>query len=281
MGKIIIVPNSLEDIKLFKDKVDGYIIGINGLSINSNYNIDDLNILKLISDKEIFINIDKNLHNSDLNKVKDILIELNNYNIKAVMYYDVAVLNIYKGLNLKYDLVWNQEHATTNYNTINYWYDEGVKYTYISSDITLNEIKEIVNNTKSKLMMPCFGYLPMFVSKRHAVKNYLDYFNLNDNSKINYIEKENKIYPIIDNELGTKVYSNNILNSILFINKISVDYFVLNEFNIDSTLFLQIIDMFKNVNKDSELEYEDKINSLFNNINHGFLNTKTIYRVKK
>ena len=240
MSKFLMVPNSLDDIKLFKDKVDGFIVGINSLSINSNYNIDDLDILNVIGDKEIFINIDKNLHNNDLNKVKNILIKLNNYNVKAVMYYDVAVLNIYKELKLKYDLVWNQEHATTNYNTINYWYDEGVKYTYISSDITKEEIKEIVNNTDSKLMITCFGYLPMFASKRHIVKNYLEYFNLKDNSKINYIEKENKVYPIVDNNFGTKVYSSNILNSIIYLNEINVDYYVLNEFNIDSNLFLQV-----------------------------------------
>ena len=145
MGKILVLPNSLDDINILKDKVDGFIIGIEGLSINSNYNISDLSILNTIMDKDIFIYMDKNLHNNDLENVRDILIELDNYNIKGVLYYDVAVLNIYKNLDLKYDLVWSQEHATTNYNTINYWYDEGVKYTFLSSDITLDEIKDIVN----------------------------------------------------------------------------------------------------------------------------------------
>ena len=56
----------------------------------------------------------------------------------------------------------------------------------------------------------------MFVSKRHLIKNYLEYFHLSDNSKINYIEKEDKIYPIIDDNISTSVYSNNILNGIKY-----------------------------------------------------------------
>ena len=95
---------------------------------------------------------------------------------------------------------------------INYWNSKGSKYAYISSDITEEEIIKIIENSKSKLLVTLFGHLPMFVSKRHIVKNYLEYFKLEDKSSLNYIEKENKIYPIIDNFVGTQVYSNNILN---------------------------------------------------------------------
>ena len=45
--------------------------------------------------------------------------------------------------------------------------------------------------------------------------------------------------------------------------------------------FISVIEMFKSVNKDNVLEYEDKINKLFRNVDNGFLNTKTIYKVKK
>ena len=39
--------------------------------------------------------------------------------------------------------------------------------------------------------------------------------------------------------------------------------------------------MFKSVNEDNVEEYNEKINGMFNNVDTGFLNTKTIYRVKK
>jgi len=283
MSKILTIPSNLEDIKKTKKLVDGFIIGIKDMCVNTNYciGIDELEILEMLNDKDIFISINKNMHSKDLELVKEILIKLNNYNIKGVLYYDVAVLNIYNKLDLNYDLVWSQEHLTTNYNTINYWNSMGSKYAYISSDITEEEIIKIKEKSKSKLLITLFGYLPMFVSKRHIVKNYLEYFKLEDKSNINYIEKEDKIYPIIDNSIGTQVYSSNILNGIKSSLNINVDYIVLNSFGIELDKFMSVTQMFKTVNKDNVEEYNDKINNMFSNVDYGFLNTKTIYRVKK
>lgn len=281
MSKIITIPSSIEEIDKTVDLVDGFIIGIKDMCVNTNFVIDDLSILNKYSDKDIFISLNKNIHEFDLAKVKNILLELNKYNIKGVLYYDIGLFNIYKGLDLNYDLVWSQEHLVTNYNTINYWNSFGVNYAYLSSDITEEEIITITKNSKSKLLVNLFGYLPMFVSKRHVIKNYLDYFNLSDNSTINYIEKEDKLYPIIDNNVGTQVYSSNILNGIKSYLNIKTDYVVLNSFNIELNKFIEVIKMFKSVNEGNVLKYYNKINSMFNNIDDGFLNTKTIYRVKK
>ncbi len=283
MNKIITLPSDFNEIEKTKDLVDGYIIGIENMCVNTNLciSIDDLDILKKYTSKDIFISINKNMHNSDLDKIKEILIELNNYNIKGVLYYDVSVLSIYKSLNLNYDLVWAAEHLTTNYNTINYWNDFGVNYTYLSSDITEEEIITISKKSKSKLMVTLFGYLPMFVSKRHIVKNYLEYFKLEDNSKINYMKKEGKTYPIVDNDIATQVYSDSILNGIKSYININVDYVILNGFDIDLDKFIEVIKLFKSVNKNNVLEYYNKINNMFVNTSLGFLNTKTIYKVKK
>ena len=278
--KILIYPKNIQEIEKTKHLVDGYIIGIKDMSVNANMYIEDLTMLKDIN-KDVFIALNKNMHNSDLQKVKQILIDLNNYNIKGVLYYDIAILSIYKSLDLNYDLVWSQEHLTTNYSTINYWNKLGVNYTYLSSDITEEEIIEITKNTKTKLIVNLFGYLPMFVSKRHIVKNYLEYFKLNDNSDVNYMTKEGKVYPIIDNNIGTTVYSNNILNGINTSLNIDVEYIALNSFGINTDDFINVIEMFKSVNKDNVSVYEEKINNMFNNIDNGFLNTKTIYKVKK
>ena len=283
MSKVLTIPCSLKEIEKTINLVDGFIIGIKDMCVNTNFCIDieELDLLNKLKDKDIFISLNKNMHNKDLEVVKEILIKLNNYNIKAVLYYDIGVLNIYNKLDLNYDLVWSQEHLTTNYNTINYWNSKGSKYAYISSDITEEEIKKITEKSKSKLLVTLFGYLPMFVSKRHIVKNYLEYFKLDDESNINYIEKEDKTYPIIDNSIGTQVYSNNILNGIKSSLNINVDYIVLNSFGIELDKFINVIEMFKTVNKNNLEEYNDKINNMFTNVDYGFLNTKTIYRVKK
>ncbi len=283
MPKIITVPSSIDEINKTLDIIDGFIIGIDNMSVNTNLNIpiNNISILDDYKDKDIFISLNKNMHNIDLKHLKDIMIKLSNYNIKGVLYYDVAVLQIYKEIKPSYELVWSQEHSTTNYSTINYWYEKGAKYTYLSSDITFEEIKEIKQNSKSTLLVNLFGYLPMFVSKRHIVKNYLNYFKLKDSSKINYMEKENKIYPIIDKEIGTMCYSNNILNGLKYSLDLLDCYIVLNSLDIDLDKFICVINLFRNINSKNIEESNNKINNMFNNVDLGFLEKKTIYKVKK
>ena len=279
--KLLTLPSSIDEINRTKDKVDGFIIGIKDMCVNTNFCVDNLSILNSLTDKDIFISMNKNMHNSDLSHVEELLLELNNYPIKGVLFYDIGVLNIYNRLNLNYELVWSQEHLTTNYNTINYWNSKGAKYVMLSNDITFEEIKDIEENSKSKLIVQLFGYLPMFVSKRHIVRNYLNQFDLHDNSSVNYMEKEGNTYPIIDDNVGTHVYSAHILNGVGYTNKTNCEYILLNSFNIDIDDFIKVIEMFKNVNESNSKEYEERINSMFSNTNLGFLDTKTIYRVKK
>ena len=120
----------------------------------------------------------------------------------------------------------------------------------------------------------------MFVSKRHIVRNYLNQFNLSDNSSVNYMEKEGNTYPIVDDSVGTHVYSSHILNGIEFVNKLNVEYILLNGFDIETDKFISVIEMFSSVTDSNLSDYKERINSMFSNTNLGFLETKTIYRVK-
>ena len=279
--KLMSIPSSIMEIKDTLDYVDAFLIGIKGLCVNMNLCVDTsevADILKIIGDKELFICLNKNMCNDDIDILKDTMKELNDYNIKAIFYYDVGVLNIYNSGNYNYDLVWASEHATTNYDTINYWNGFGVKYCMVSSDITINEVYDIRKMTSCNLIVPIFGYMPMFNSKRHIVKNYLDFFNLEDDSNINYIEKEDKVYPIIDDDLGTTVYTNYILNGIGEydnLDKNGIDYALFSGFNIDSEKFIDVLKLL------GSNDSYDKINSLFNNCGTGFMYQETIAKVKK
>ena len=268
------MPSNLEQVNL---NCDGVIMGIRGLSVNMPIYYE-LNDLKNI-DKEIFVALNKNMFNEDLKYLEQTLLDLNNYNIKAVIYYDISVVNLSKKLDLNYELVWSQEHMTTNYDTTNFWYNNGAKYAYISSDITLREMLEIKDNTKSILLTNVFGYIPLFNSKRRLITNYLKTFKLKNNSKINYMKKEGHSYPIID-DFGTTVYSDFILNGLEESLSLNYDYLVLNSFKIDDEKFSLVLELFKNVTKNNLSEYEEKMNKLFDNLGKGFFYEETVYKVK-
>ena len=283
MSKLLVIPSSKKDLNL---DVDGFIIGIKNLSVNANFYIDIKNIEKIIKKikddkKEVFILLNKNIFNKDLKLLEEALIKLNNLNIDGLLYYDISVLSLVTKLNLNIPLIWSQEHLTTNYLTCEFYKEKNVKGVYLSAEITLKEIEEITHNTTLKTIVPIFGYLPMFSSKRHVVKNYLNTFKLKDKSKTNYIEKENKLYPIIDNKNEVTVYNSHILNGLGEYLDLKVDYVTLNSFNIDSLKFRKIIKMFKTANKNNVKTYDEEINKMFNNVDKGFLYKETIYKVKK
>ncbi len=267
MSKIAAVINNLDEAKNIKDYVDAYLVPLTDLSINytNTFSLKEIEtIIKL--DKEVFAIINKNIHNNELTLLEKNLKEIEKLNINGIIFYDVALVNLKNKLNLKTPLVWNQEHLSTNYGTVNYWYNKGVKYAYLSSELTKREIDEIKNNTKAKLFVNVFGYIPMFTSKRHLVKNYLDTFNLNSNNK-NTIRKEGKIYPINDTNLGTTVYSDYILNAV-DIDFSNIDYLVFNSNLIDENDFQNVLKNYQN-HKDNNFPKET-----------GFLYRETIYKVK-
>ncbi len=268
--KILIMPSSLEQAKTLGD---GVIVGIKGLSVNCPCYFD-VSDLKEIN-KDIFVTLNKNIHNNNLEHLKDVLIKLNDLNIKGVIFYDLSILNLKDKLNLNYDLIWHQEHMTTNYKTVNLMYDLGVSYAYLSSDITLREMLEIKNNTDSKLFINGFGYQPMFASRRNLVKNYLNTFNLKSDDNL-MISKEGKRYYIEDDSNGTFVYTNFILEGLK--ESLNFDYVVLNSYKIDN--FSKVVEIFKNTTNDNLVENEAKLYELFNNLGKGFFYEGTVYKVK-
>ena len=280
---ILTSPRTIEELNNLLPYSDGFIIGINDycVNINNGFSIEQIKqINKIIKEnkKQIFININKNMNNQDIENIKLILKELNNLNIDGLLFYDIGIVNLSKKLKLNYDLVWSQEHLTTNYNTCNYWYKQGIKYTFLSSEITKKEIQEIIKNTKMKLIITLFGYLPMFTSKRHLVSNYLETFNLKKQGK--YIYKEGKTYPIIDNKLGTTVYSNYILDGLEEYLELKDNYLFLNNFNIDEETFLKTIKIYKNLNKKNLIKSKEEMEKLYSNLSKGFLYKNTVYKVK-
>ena len=186
-------------------------------------------------------------------------------NIDGIIFYDIAIVNLKQKLNLKTPLVWHQEHLTTNYGTVNYWYEKGITSAYLSSELTKREIDEIKKHTKAKIFINVFGYIPMFTSKRHLVQNYLDTFNLKTKNNNNKIIKEGKAYIINDTKEDTTVYSNYILNPKE--KDLTADYLVFNSNFIDNKDFKEVL---INYNKEENKFPKET----------GFLYKETIYKVK-
>ena len=281
MTKKIIIPSSKKQIEDLMNYVDGFIIGLKDMSVNlptyfNLFEIKEISELLHKNKKELFVSLNKNMHNNDLEYLKEVLLEFEKYHINGIIYYDVGIINLKQELKLKKDLVFSEEHAVTNFATINYWNNMGAKYAYLSNEITLNEIIDIHKNSNSKLFVQVFGYVPIFVSERKLITNYKKYFNIKNDSELYFIEKEEKKYPILEDKYTTQVYADYILSAIEEIEKLkqeNIEYVVYNSFNINEEIFDYIIKREKITDKE--------IQKLLNNVDKGFLYKETIYKVKK
>ncbi len=271
----------------YLDYTNSFIIGLKDFSINyQEYSLEEIKELEQkYPNIELFISINKNIFNSDLVLLKETLIELNNLNIKGVLFYDLSVLSIVKNNKLNIPLVWAAEHMTTNYNTCNYYYEKGVEYAYLSSEITVDEIKEIKEKSSIKLISFFFGYPDVSFSKRKLLSNYFLYHNL-DKEKDWYTisSDEEKKYFIKENNLGTRILYGKVLNGIKPFNDLEsiVDYGVLNEELMDHGTFIKALSIFKDLNdkKINMTEANEKIFNLVHSDDTVFYYKKTIYKVK-
>lgn len=272
--------------KYKKVGANAFIFGLKDFNVSANLELDTSQIKKITEknpDIDIFISIDKNIFNHELQTLKEKLLELAKINIKAIMFYDLAILNIIKENNLKIDLVWNQTHMVTNYNTCNYYYDKGVKYGCLSSEITLEEIIQINRKSNMEVMVYLVGYPYLSHSRRKLLTNFYmasNYQNKDQNTVVS--EKENK-FIIKETNAGTSILGGTIINGTIFLDKLidnNISFIILNDYMIEEDTFTKIVDYTNQYIKTKNKDQLQKIETLIGNNTH-FFNKKTIYKVKK
>ena len=272
MNKLIIAPSSRNNLDyLLNCNINAILIGVENFCITPMFrmSIDDIIDLANNSSKEIIVSINKMMHNNDLRVLEDILIKINDSNISKVMFYDLGVLNIANRIKFNKDLIISLEHLNTSINTNNFYYNNGVNYSLISSDITGSEINEISSNSKINLIVSVYGYLPIFYSRRYLVSNYLDYINKSKDDEIYYLKHEDDYYMIKEEKFGTVIYTNDVINLINVYQELdNISYFLIDGSYIDDNEFNEVIDSFINDKKQD-------------NVNTYFFDRKTSYRVKK
>lgn len=283
--KLLIEPSNKN--KLYLDIVDGVILPLNDLAVESNiyFTLEEIEkISKNYNDREIFVKINKNLMNNDIDKVRDALIKLDKLKVKGIFFYDLAILQLKKELNLDVDLVWNQTHMVNNYKTCNYYFEKGVKYALLGKEITLDEIKEILEKSKIISMVEVVSRPSVAFSKRKLVSNYLKNEGRALENKLTIKEKiTDTFYDVVEDKNGTSFYLNRIMNGTSIIKELfdnECSYIIFREYGLEDNFFQLIIDTKKYIlNGCLENDYVDKYKILGNDTNFFF--KKTIYRVKK
>lgn len=281
--KISVITSDINNVLEYsKLGADSFIFGLKNYSsgYSNELTLDEIRNLRETYSGELFIAVNKNIFNRELDELERIMQSLDELNISGILFYDMAVLSIRNRLGLNIPLVWNQTHMVTNYNTCNYYYDKGCEYGVLSSEITLEEVNEIKKNTKMKLFLNVLGYQVMAYSRRHLLSNYFTSIN-KKREKNSYIIKNNgEDYIVREEENGNALLFGKPLNGSIVINQTDVDYIILNDNYFDKETFIKSLSLFRKLVDTKDESLVKEIDSIVGE-NRGFFFTKTIYKVKK
>ena len=271
---------------LYLDKTDGIILPLVNYSVESNisFSLDEIRDIKNKSNCCVFVKLNKNIFNHEIDELKNILIELDKIGVDGIFFYDLSVLELKRELNLSVDLVWNQTHMVNNYKTCNYYYSKGCKYALLGKEITLDEIKDIITKSDITSMVEVISKPSVAFSKRKLITNYYKNLGLDSKSEFMALEKvTNTKYILKENNDGTTFYLDVITNGTSVIKDLydcGCEFIIFREFGLEDIFDELIIDTKNYISGGCiDTSYIEKYKKLGDSTNFFF--KETIYRVKK
>ncbi len=264
---------------------DGVILPLEHYAVESTafFSLDEIEQISLNYSGEIFVKINRNLWNQDIEKVRDILIQLNQMNITGILFYDLAILELKKELGLSIDLVWNQTHMVHNTRTCDYYYSKGVSYAILGKELTLEEIQTIIKNSKITSMVEVVSRPSIAFSKRKLLTNYGKDLGHKVSNDIVIQEKvSHKNIRVLENHDGTSFFLDMIMNGTSILSElyqVGCPYIIMKEYGLEDCFSELVLDTMNYIH-DGCLDdtYVKKYKKLGDYTNFFF--QKTIYRVK-
>ena len=281
--KLLIEAENKDDLML--NEVDGIILPLEGYSVESSiyYSIDEIEDISKNSNGMIFVKMNKNFSNHEIDGLIDVLKKLDGFKIDGIFFYDLCILQLKKELNLSVDLIWNQTHMVNNKKTCDYYFDKGCKYALLGKEITLEEILEINKSSKISCMVEVVSRPSIGFSKRKLVTNYYKNLGKEIVNPLTVLEKvSNMNLEFMENHEGTSIFLDKVMNGTGVLHTLyeeGIPFIVMRGYKIDSFHEL-VLDTMKYIHDGcKDLEYVNKWKCLGDYTNFFF--KKTIYKVKK
>ena len=173
----LLLVNNLEIVDSLKDRenisfvfpLEGYVVGF-----PDTFKLNDIPLGG-------FLLVNRIMDNKTLEDFKELLNNLPT-NIKGIIFDDIGVLNILLELKLNLIKILFLNHLNCNYESINAYLNY-VDSVVVSSDITFEEIDEILEKAIKPVVLYTFGYINIMYSRRTLLTNYNKNYNKSVNNK--------------------------------------------------------------------------------------------------
>ncbi len=175
--------------------------------------------------KKVYIAVNVMPHNEDFDKLQEYLLNLEKLKVDGIIVSDPGVLAIVKETIPKVRVHMGQQANVTNYNSANFWYNQGIKRIIVTSELSFDEINTIRAKTPLDLEIEAFVHGPICISYsgRRLISSYLNGKDNakyeKDNKRYNLLEekRQGEYYPVYEDEKGTFFFNSKDLCMLKFI----------------------------------------------------------------
>ncbi len=254
--KILVQVDSISKIeKLQKLGITNFLLPLMDYSVGYNtFTLEEIENLT----GNIYLLVNRILTDEDIDKFLSYVLPSN---IKGLFIEDTGLYYALK--TTKLELINFQNHLNNNYKTINFW----LKYfcsIVTSTDITLEEIKDILSQSNKPLVIYSFGYPLVMYSRRSLVTNYFKHFNMAIQDNLEISLPNNKFF-LRENNFGTGVFIKELLDIRPYLKELDdnkIKFYLFNGSYVDDEVLLDVLNGRK-----------------IENTSSGFLYKSTVYRI--
>lgn len=287
--EIISSIKNLDHYEEIKDYVSSIVIGCEySFYADTRFSLEEIKLIasKAHKDnKKVFVLLNKVVHVNDtliISNFIDSLIKENVY----IIFQDLGIFQMLKEKSYLDKGIYNPLTMITNYMDLLMYEEEGVDGVGVSNEIPLKDIKEITTHSSNVFYLG-YGYHPMYQTYRHIVSLYKEHVNLSFENKNLFIQEATRTSdrcPIEENEFGTVIFRNGVINVLKEIELLSdVKYLFLDGIYLNKDKFNVVIKTYYNVinNLITKEEGLKEIESLEIPENNNFMYEDSVYNPKE
>lgn len=164
--------------------------------------------------KKVYITLNIVPHNDDLQGLEEYVTKLHEIKTDAVIVSDPGMFSIIRRTVPELEIHLSTQASVTNYETIMFWYDLGIRRIVLARELSFEEIKEMTERLPKDLEIETFvhGAMCMSYSGRCLISNYMTGRDANRGDcahacryKYSLVEEKRpgEYFPVYEDEDGT------------------------------------------------------------------------------
>ncbi len=199
-------------------------------NLSSNFTIDEIKKAKeiaLVKNKKIYVTVNIYPYNEDIEPIANFLEQLKDISPDALIVSDPGIVRISRLIVPDIPIHLSTQANTTNYQSVDFWSNLGIKRINLARELSLEDIKFIREKNKDiELEVFIHGAMCMSMSGRCLLSNFLTTRPSNKgecthpcrwNYHITEETRQGEFYPIAEDNRGTYIMNSKDLCGINFL----------------------------------------------------------------